>query len=95
MGALGEDLEQVGTGPTFRAFDWTMTAEATRRQILELGAGDGVEVLLDDGRIVRSTVRHAAVERPWHTLIWIDGITGGYSAARCRPAGWRWWGRLA
>jgi hypothetical protein len=66
-----------------------------REFVLALRPGDTVEVLLDDGRVVRTRVRDPG---PWemggHTwMVLLEGFVGGYNLGRCRPADWRGWTR--
>jgi hypothetical protein len=71
--------------------------QGLRVALQRLEPGDQVEVLLDDGRVVRTEVRD---QRPWELaggqwLVSLVGFVGGYSLARCRPLGWRGWTRRA
>lgn len=75
-------LEVVGRGPEFSR------GRADRRgarDLVQLRPGDVVDVLLDDGRIIRSTLR-VGVSIDAH-LAFIEGIVGGYSVGRVRPKG--------
>lgn len=75
-------LVVVGTGPSFtRGRASRVAAEA----LGPLDVGAPVDVLLDDGRIVRSTLR-ARVSRTAE-LAFIEGIVGGYHVGRVRPRG--------
>lgn len=90
-GSRGAGLRIIGDGPASRRCDWSKVTPKTRAKILALEVGEGVEVLLDNGEIVRSTVRHPArVQTPAQAMIWVEGISGGYAASRCRPARWTW-----
>lgn len=90
-GSRGAGLPIVGTGPSHRCCDWSKVAPATRAKILALQIGDGVEVLLDNGDIVRSTIRHpTSVQTSRQASAWIEGVSASYAASRCRPAGWAW-----
>lgn len=61
-----------------------------RRKLGALAAGDIVHVLLDDGRIVESTVRWLRLPISDRCCVWVHGITGSYAAGRVRtPGGWR------
>lgn len=60
-----------------------------------LQVGASVEVLLDDGRVVKTTTRSA----PWEIgsgdwLVQLVGFVGGYNLGRLRPPGFAWERRL-
>lgn len=86
------DLPVVGLGPQYARTD---ASPAWRRRLSGLAVGEEVDVLLDDGRIVRTTLR--AVDRdglleragPWW-VVWLVGFGASYAAGRVRPAG-GWW----
>ena len=84
----------VGTGPDPRRVTWADVTPAEREQLARVGAGDVVDVLLDDGRIARASVgrvmealipgRHP---RPHFVLL---NPALGVRAERVRlPGGWR------
>lgn len=89
MSAIGAELPVIGLGPTFAKTEVPARWMA-RLRALELGAL--VDVLLDDGRVVRSRLR-ATVPTDHNgprCLCWVIGICGSYAAGRVRPAGaWR------
>lgn len=63
------------------------------RDLIALPVGSPVEVLLDDGRVVATTVRHPATDLHGTWVAWLQGFTGCYLLARCRPAGWAYWSK--
>lgn len=86
-------MRLVGRGPVH-----TPVKKALGRwykPLADLSVGDEVDVLLDDGRIVRTTVRIALL-RQYHgdrrpqPQIWVTGITGSYASSRIRPVD-GWW----
>jgi hypothetical protein len=85
-------LRIVGHGPKFASTD---AAKFWRRRLAAMLIEDDVDVLLDDGRIVRTPLRalnREALLRPdggSRCVVWLDGITASYAAGRVRPAhGW-------
>ncbi len=93
-GGGADGLFVVGTGPTFRRMVWSELTRREREQLERVSAGDVVDVLLDDGRIVRTTARHPMVDEGERRLrqrtFHLVGIRGRYAAERVRlPGGWR------
>ena len=89
-----DGLFVVGTGPTFRRMVWSELTRQEREQLERVAAGDVVDVLLDDGRIVRTTARYPMVDQGERRLrqrtFHLVGIRGRYAAERVRlPGGWR------
>jgi hypothetical protein len=75
--------------------DVRQLSPSLREFLLALAPGDAVEVLLDDGRVVRTRVRGPG---PWELgghawVVLLHGFRGGYNLARCRPAEWAGWTR--
>ncbi len=83
------DLPVIGRGPSYRP---CKLERAWARKLEALDIGATVDVLLDDGRIVRTTIR--AMTRPvdGRCSMWVEGIAGSYAVARVRPEGG--WARL-
>ncbi len=70
-------LRVVGAAEPFRrGFD--------ERLVDGLEAGAPVHVLLDDGRVVETTLRYPA---QYGERVWVDGIVGFYHHSRVRPVG--------
>lgn len=63
------------------------------RELIALPVGSPVEVLLDDGRVVATTVRRTASDLHGTWVAWLQDFTGCYLLARCRPAGWAYWSK--
>lgn len=85
------DLPVVGHGRPHRT---TAARRVWLDRLNALAVGDAVDVLLDDGRIVRTAIRVAgatSIGRPETAMVWLRGISGGYAAGRVRTAG-GWWG---
>ncbi len=86
-------LTVVGHGPKFAS---TEAPTIWRRRLADLLLEDDVDVLLDDGRIVRTLLRalnREALLKPGgqnRCVVWLDGITASYAAGRVRPAN-GWW----
>lgn len=86
------NLPIIGHGPAF----WTRALPSRwRRQLSQLRPGDIVDVLLDDGRIVRSALRAVRLNARGtvdanRCSVWVDGIVGSYAAHRVRPVN-GWW----
>ena len=89
MSRVDAGLPVIGHGP-----DHAKTEVAARwlRRLRALELGALVDVLLDDGRVVRSSLRVPVPsdhDGP-RCLCWVVGIRGSYAAGRVRPAGgWR------
>lgn len=86
-------LPVVGRGPRHRA---TGSARRWRDRVMALPVGAPVDVLLDSGHIVRTSLRFAPQHR-WEgwlrradLQVWVTGITGSYADGRIRPAD-GWW----
>lgn len=93
-GGGADGLFLVGTGPTYRRMVWSELTRREREQLERVTAGDVVDVLLDDGRIVRTTARGPMVDQGERRLrqrtFHLVGIRGRYAAERVRlPGGWR------
>lgn len=87
--------EPITTGPQFHA-----TRFDVRRPVAPWPVGTLVEVLLDTGVVVRSTLRARWPGRsdvPGDQMAWVDGIRGSYARSRVRLAAphWSCWTRLA
>jgi len=83
----------VGHGPPFERT--TKPLRAWRARLEALAPGAEVDVLLDNGEIVRTTMRgtrlrEMARHRTPQLQVWVHGIVGSYAASRIRPAG-GWW----
>ena len=97
-GKLGEGggadgLFVVGRGPEYRAMVWSSLSRRERQQLARVSPGDVVDVLLDDGRIVRTTAQSALIDQGARRLrqrtFHLTGIRGRYAAERVRvPGGW-------
>lgn len=89
-----DGLFVVGVGPTHRPMVWSEMSRREREQLALVATGDVVDVLLDDGRIVRTTARSPMVDQGKRQLrqrtFHLVGIRGRYAAERVRlPGGWR------
>lgn len=81
-------LPLVGRGPSHHSTDAT---KAWRDKMAALGAGALVDVLLDDGRIVRTKLRWPVTDASQNRFTcWVEGIQGSYALGRVRPAD-GWW----
>lgn len=85
-------LNVVGSGPKFHS---TSLAKRWRDRLSGLAVGGEVDVLLDDGRIVRTRIRGLRKDGDGRLdgsrcCVWVEGITGSYAAGRVRPAD-GWW----
>lgn len=72
------ELPQVGTGPKKLRVDFDRPAPRVRGR-----KGDKVDVLLDDGRIVRGVVQYPRC----YGCVWVEGIPGRVMLHRVRPPG--------
>lgn len=95
----GDGCKVVALDAVRKHPDWKKLVEAQREELKDLQIGDEVTVLLDDGRVVLTTVRTG---RPWsigghpHKAVWLvmlEGFTGGFSLERVRPKDWRYWAK--
>ena len=99
-----DDLSRVGIGPrcgwrhgrVYSRHGYTQLTRRTRDDLLSLQVGDVVDVLLDSGDIVRTTVRHAPTRCTWRRSKyagwsgWAVGLSSSYALGRFRRAGgWR------
>lgn len=78
-------LPVVGHGPKFR--DAGKINGAQLAYLDALAVGDSVDVLLDDGRIVRCVLRHRTTTVGSSPAVWLEGISGSYAAGRARVVG--------
>lgn len=81
------NLHHVGTGPKFYSPGKSRQPWRPPIDLIRLEIGDSVDVLLDDGRIVRTTVRGPVADLSGHYSAWVEGITGSYALHRIRRAG--------
>ena len=86
-GHVSEKWVVVGSGPKNRVA--SHIPKDRLKEVKLLKVGDSVDVLLDDGSIVRSKVRGE-----WHPMggsgdgsLWFEGMTGSYAAGRMRLVG--------
>lgn len=82
--------KRVGQGPPHGLTKWRNLSPAVRRAIEAMRVGDPVDLLLDGGTIVRSTVRHpmtTSTGRHKQRSVWVAGVSSSYAAARARPPG--------
>jgi hypothetical protein len=92
---LGIDgLFVVGLGPAMRPNVWSSLTRREREQLARVGEGDVVDVLLDNGRIVRTVANCPMVDqgngRLRQRTFHLRGILGAYAAERVRvPLGWQ------
>lgn len=86
-------LPVVGHGPRHHTTD---AARRWRDRVMALPVGAPVDVLLDSGHIVRTSLRLAqrrhreGWRRRADLQVWVAGITGSYADGRIRPAD-GWW----
>lgn len=75
------DHRRVATGIVGKGPKWYDGTEAPPPPPLHLGAK--VDVLLNDGRIMRTTVK----KEPYCGGIWLDGVVGSVRVTRVRAVG--------
>ncbi len=80
-------LPVVGTGPKHAE---TRARRVWLGRIAALPVDAEVDVLLDDGMIVRTTLRAGLDRMTGLAVVWVHGIPGPYAAGRVRPAN-GWW----
>lgn len=81
-------LTVVGYGPKHRSTLRRSSSWSARLCALAVNAD--VDVLLDSGEIVRTTLRGLRDDGPDRPRVWVVGIVGSYHASRIRPAD-GWW----
>lgn len=85
---MAEPLPCIGRAHTFGR---TAANRYWRKRLTQLEVGAVVDVLLDCGDVVRTTLRYRVT--PGHLVrcqVWVEGIVGSYATGRVRPAGgWR------
>lgn len=78
------DLPLVGMVSEFGS---TKLSEYWREKILGLSEGTVVDVRLDSGRVVRTTLRARITKAQVRVMCWVVGIVGSYATGRVRPKG--------
>lgn len=77
-----------------RKIAWEDALNATQRaQLVLLNLAQEVEVLLDDGRVIRTRTRSVPFNvngRDDDVLVLLDRFVGGYSITRLRLPDWAW-----
>lgn len=85
---MAEPLPCIGQA---QAFAPTRANRYWRKRLTQLEVGAVVDVLLDCGDVVRTTLRYRVAPGSLvRCQVWVVGIVGSYATGRVRPAGgWR------